>query len=62
MKTINHRLIVYVVMIAFIFGSVIIVGALGRMLTFSNTVWIVATGLALAYVVDERLRKLATQS
>jgi hypothetical protein len=58
MKTVIRKLIVYAVMTAFILGAIVIVGGLGRMLTVNNAVFIVATGLGLAYVVDERLKKL----
>ena len=61
MKTVIRKLIVYAVMTAFILGEIVIVGGLGRMLTVGNAVFIVATGLGLAYVVDERLNKLVAQ-
>ena len=56
-----RKFVTYGLMAAFILGSVVVVGGLGRMLTVSNAVWIVATGLGLAYVVDGRLKKLVTQ-
>ncbi len=58
MKTVIRKLIDYAVMTAFILGAIVIVGGLGRMLTVGSAVFIVATGLGLAYVVDGRLKKL----
>jgi hypothetical protein len=58
MKTAIRKLVVYAVMITFILGLIIAVGTLGHALTAGNAAWIVATGLALAYVVDDRLKKV----
>ena len=60
-RLIVRKFVTYGLMTAFILGALVIVG-LGRMLTLGNAAWIVATGLGLAYVVDERLKKLVAVS
>jgi hypothetical protein len=59
---IMRKFVTYGLMAAFILGTFVVVGGLGRMLTAVNAAWIVATGLGLAYVVDGRLKKLLDQS
>ena len=61
-RLIVRKFVTYGLMTAFILGALAIVGGLGRMLTLGNAAWIVATGLGLAYVVDERLKKLVAVS
>ena len=59
-RLIVRKLIVYSVMIAFILGCIAVVGGMGRMLTLFNFIYIVITGLGLAYVLDKQLAQWFT--